>query len=261
MKDILVIGDSCTDIYIYGRCERLCPDAPVPVLIPSEQVSNGGMAKNVYENVKSLGASVDLLTNSTEITKTRYVDEQTNQMLVRIDSEPRPLERVKGLKDIGYGDYQVIIISDYCKGFVHRKDIEFICSSHENVFLDTKKILAPYCARAKVIKINEHELSNNIKAQADLTPFKGNLITTLGPDGCQYQGENYPVEEVKIKAMAGAGDTFISSLAVKFISTRDISTAIKFANECSTIVVQKRGVNRIGDFIKQDSGINLRPIQ
>tara|TARA_R110001583_G_scaffold8965_15_gene42363 strand:+ start:2983 stop:3768 length:786 start_codon:yes stop_codon:yes gene_type:complete len=261
MTDILVIGDSCTDVYIYGRCDRLCPDAPVPVLIPSEQVSNGGMAKNVYENVKSFGSSADFLTNSAEITKTRYVDEKTNQMLVRIDSELRPLDRIKGLKDISYEDYQVIIISDYCKGFLHREDIKFICSSHENVFLDTKKILGPYCAGAKIIKINEQELLNNTNAHVDLSPFKDSLITTLGREGCKHQGGTYPVKEVKIKDMTGAGDTFISSLAVNFISTRDIPTAIKFANKCSTIIVQKRGVNRIGDFIKQGSGINLKAMQ
>jgi len=28
---ILVIGDSCTDVFIYGDIERVCPEAPVPV--------------------------------------------------------------------------------------------------------------------------------------------------------------------------------------------------------------------------------------
>jgi len=28
----LVIGDSCTDRFVYGSCDRLCPEAPVPVL-------------------------------------------------------------------------------------------------------------------------------------------------------------------------------------------------------------------------------------
>ena len=30
MGKILVIGDSCKDVHIYGKCERMCPDAPVP---------------------------------------------------------------------------------------------------------------------------------------------------------------------------------------------------------------------------------------
>ena len=29
---ILLIGDSCTDEYVYGTCDRLNPEAPVPIL-------------------------------------------------------------------------------------------------------------------------------------------------------------------------------------------------------------------------------------
>ena len=29
---VLLIGDSCTDEYVYGTCERLNPEAPVPIL-------------------------------------------------------------------------------------------------------------------------------------------------------------------------------------------------------------------------------------
>ena len=42
---ILVIGDACIDEFVYGKCTRLCPDAPVPVFIPLETIRNGGMSK------------------------------------------------------------------------------------------------------------------------------------------------------------------------------------------------------------------------
>jgi bifunctional ADP-heptose synthase (sugar kinase/adenylyltransferase) len=32
MKKVLVIGDSCTDVFRYGNCDRLCPEAPVQYL-------------------------------------------------------------------------------------------------------------------------------------------------------------------------------------------------------------------------------------
>ena len=48
---ILVIGESCRDVFIYGECNRLCPEAPVPVFNPVKSVDNGGMARNVYRNV------------------------------------------------------------------------------------------------------------------------------------------------------------------------------------------------------------------
>ena len=60
---ILVIGDSCKDVFIYGTANRLCPEAPVPVFIPKRKTETGGMAANVYENIESLSVDVDLITN------------------------------------------------------------------------------------------------------------------------------------------------------------------------------------------------------
>jgi len=87
MKKILVIGDSCIDKFVYGKCDRICPEAPVPVFTPIETVENGGMATNVSTNISSLEPSIQvtLHTNANVIKKTRYVDFKTNQMLVRVD--------------------------------------------------------------------------------------------------------------------------------------------------------------------------------
>jgi D-beta-D-heptose 7-phosphate kinase/D-beta-D-heptose 1-phosphate adenosyltransferase len=246
---ILVIGDSCVDIFVYGKCQRLCPDAPVPILIPTKKIENGGMAKNVYDNIKSIYHNVDLITNENIITKTRYVDEKTNQMMVRVDSENSLSERIKNLNEIHFDNYDIVIISDYCKGFLNEEDIEFICNNHKNVFIDTKKLLGNYCINAKLIKINEIEYENNIKSNIPMEKFYNNLIVTLGEKGCKYKDKIYPVEKVDIKDMTGAGDTFISALAVEFIKSNDVSNSIEFANKCSTIIVQHKGVNKIGDFI------------
>jgi ADP-heptose synthase, bifunctional sugar kinase/adenylyltransferase len=32
---VLVVGDTCSDVYLYGECKRMCPDAPVPVFVPT----------------------------------------------------------------------------------------------------------------------------------------------------------------------------------------------------------------------------------
>ena len=246
---ILVIGDSCQDIYVYGKCERLCPDAPVPVMIPTKTTKTGGMALNVYENVKSIFPSVEIITNKKTITKTRYVDEKSNQMFVRIDSEKTSLERVQNLDTIDFTKYDRIIISDYCKGFITEDDIEFICKNHTNVFIDTKKLLGDYCVNAKVIKINETEYNNNLRANVDLSKFSHNLIVTLGKEGCEFNSQRFPVNEVDIKDMTGAGDTFIACLTVKHLETSNIVESIRYANFCSTIIVQHKGVNKIGSFL------------
>ena len=41
---ILVIGDSCTDVFVYGQIDRMCPEAPVPIFQPVSKKENGGMA-------------------------------------------------------------------------------------------------------------------------------------------------------------------------------------------------------------------------
>ena len=51
---ILVIGDKCTDVFVYGSVDRICPEAPVPVMVSHREESNPRMAGNVYENVKSI---------------------------------------------------------------------------------------------------------------------------------------------------------------------------------------------------------------
>ena len=82
---ILVIGESCKDVFHYGECNRLCPEAPVPVFNSTEITENEGMAKNVQRNLVSLGCDAVLHTNENweDVTKTleediEYISEQNN---------------------------------------------------------------------------------------------------------------------------------------------------------------------------------------
>ena len=241
---ILVIGETCKDIFYYGRCERLCPEAPAPVFEPIKIVSNPGMATNVQRNILALGKECDICTNDNweKITKTRYIHKNTNQMFIRVDENDTNVERCD-VKKIPFSEYEIIVISDYCKGFLTKEDIEYIGSKHECVFLDTKKRLGKWCETASYIKINNYEYEKTVDALDIPQPVRDKTIVTLGPRGCQYQNKVYPVKSVEIKDVSGAGDTFLSSLVVKYLDTKDIKRSLAFANECATIVVQKRGVS------------------
>ena len=48
-----------------------------------------------------------------------------------------------------------------------------------------------------------------------------------------------------VKDVSGAGDTFLSGLVVEYSRSKDINKAIHFAQECTTIVIQKSGVSTI----------------
>jgi bifunctional ADP-heptose synthase (sugar kinase/adenylyltransferase) len=244
MKKILVIGESCRDVFVYCDANRLCPDMPVPVLSILRQTENEGMAKNVQRNIHTLISDCDIITNQnwTGITKTRYIHEHTNHMFIRIDSDHNIKRLNLDINDIDL-NYELIVISDYNKGFLTEEDIEQICNKHNNVFIDTKKILGKWAEKAKYIKINNFEYENS---KSSLTPIlKDKLIHTRGGDGCVFQDIVYPVNRVEVKDSSGAGDSFMSGLVCKYLETKDIISSIIFANKCAADVVQHRGVTTI----------------
>src|SRR6188768_447417 len=53
---VLIIGDVMLDSYLWGKVERISPEAPVPVLHVQKRDKRLGGAANVALNVQSLGA-------------------------------------------------------------------------------------------------------------------------------------------------------------------------------------------------------------
>jgi bifunctional ADP-heptose synthase (sugar kinase/adenylyltransferase) len=247
---ILVIGDSCQDIFIYGRCDRLSPEAPVPVFTPIKTVKNGGMSLNVFENLKSIGVDVNIITNSDKITKTRYVDVTSNQQIIRVDSEKNNCDRIKNIDEIEFDKFDIIIISDYNKGFLHKEDIKFVCEKHKNVFIDTKKLIDENFESCRFIKINKKEYEYNIEHSNYILTIPDKLIVTQGGDGTKFKNETFSVKNVEVKDSVGAGDTFIAVFSYEYMRSGDVENSIRLANKCSSIIVQHKGVNKIGDFIK-----------
>jgi D-beta-D-heptose 7-phosphate kinase/D-beta-D-heptose 1-phosphate adenosyltransferase len=244
LKEILVIGESCKDVFCYGKCNRLAPEAPAPVFNPVRETSNPGMALNVKKNIESLGVPCAIHTNFNweSITKTRYVHIDTNQMFMRVDEHDDKVGKCK-VRDIDFSAYKIVVVSDYNKGFLTKDDIQYISENHPCVFLDTKKKLGKWCENIKFIKINNKEYKRSI----DFLPpnLEEKIIVTLGDKGCLYRGEVYSVNKVEIKDVSGAGDTFLAGLVTDFYKTNDIKKSIVFANECATQVVQRRGVNTL----------------
>ena len=248
---ILIVGDSCKDIFVYGEITKLSPEAPVPVFNPIKQKENGGMAHNVFNNLVSLGVDATLVTNrDTNIRKVRYVDNRSNQMVLRIDEndECEEIDEIIRMhicnNQYQNKTYDAIVISDYCKGFLSKTDIELLCKSNKNVFVDTKKQLGKWIEHATFIKINSFEYKKNYD-YFNNSEFTNKLIITLGSKGCRYNGKDFPVKEVPVKDVSGAGDTFLTGLVYGYLDTNSIHKAIQFAQKCTTIVVQKHGVSTV----------------
>lgn len=249
---ILVIGDSCKDVYIYGDAPRQCPDAPVPVFVPTKNIISKGMSGNVYSNLVSLGVTCDLITNDDEVTKTRYVEEKTNHMIIRVDSGEEDIKRIENVEKIEYNNYDAIIISDYNKGFLTKEDILEISLKHDKTFLDTKKILGDWAKHITYIKVNEVEYERSSKFIDNKEWFHEKLIITKGSSGCVYKDKTYSVKKVEIKDLSGAGDTFLSAFAMKLLKTQDVDFSLQFANKCATSVVQKKGVAIVDSDIEKE---------
>jgi bifunctional ADP-heptose synthase (sugar kinase/adenylyltransferase) len=242
---ILVIGESCRDIFHYGTSSRLCPEAPVPVFKATNKTENGGMAKNVQNNLSSFNICTDIITNKNWefITKTRFVDYRTNHMFLRVDENDTEYGNLsmETLKSYDLKKYDGVIVSDYNKGFLSIGLLMEIPKLHKLVFLDTKKTLGDWSENYSFIKINnkEYEATKHTITKK----IKKRLIITRGSDGSTYRDETYNVPAVEVKDTSGAGDTFISAFAKRYIETNSVEESIKFANNCSTRVVQKRGVS------------------
>ena len=95
--NVLVIGDSCEDEYIYGDYSRLNQEGPIPVLDKTSTEVKAGMAANVNANLKSLGIRTNLITQKRTIKKTRFVDRKvTINYLELIQQEVTPLSGSSG---------------------------------------------------------------------------------------------------------------------------------------------------------------------
>jgi bifunctional ADP-heptose synthase (sugar kinase/adenylyltransferase) len=180
---ILVIGESCEDVYIYTKSDRLSPEAPVPILKVIKEVKSGGMALNVRNNLESINrdAFVVVMTNDKKITKTRYVDYKSNHTFIRIDDGEQFLDKFN-INNIGsyiLNNTDLIIITDYNKGFLSDKDIVDICKLNKPTLLDTKrKLTKEILDVVSYVKLNESEYDNN----EDIIDFISRIERFLGFD-------------------------------------------------------------------------------
>jgi len=152
--NLLVIGDLMIDQYLWGDCNRISPEAPIQIInVDKENILLGG-AGNVINNLKALGAKVDIISvigdcgtsielkallNDIEV-DTKYLVTQKNritskksriiaaqQQVVRYDRESTDEISVKSqdlildsfMKIVA--NYEVILLSDYGKGVLTNK--------------------------------------------------------------------------------------------------------------------------------------------
>lgn len=243
MINVLVIGETCVDRFVYGSVNRISPEAPVPIFVPIESKENSGMSGNVVENLKALAdINITHITNENKITKTRYVDKKSNHMFMRVDEGDNltvghfDLENLKKTLN----NYEIVIVSDYNKGLLSDNDLIEISKNAKLSIIDSKRKLNQNMIQYfDFIKLNKSEYQNNIKLN------HSGLIVTLGDEGAMlYDGkivkQKNPQQTIDV---SGAGDTFVASYILKYYLTKNVIESIEFANDVCGNVVSKKGVS------------------
>lgn len=231
---VLLIGESCKDVYRYGTCARICPEAPVPVFDFSQEEVRPGMVANVKENLQAFGIEVDFITNDpNQLIKRRFVDTKTNHLLLREDCEVL----VDPLPVGNYQNYDAIVISDYCKGAIDYGTVSQMCSDFSGpIFVDSKN---PDLSAFKnsIIKINNDEESKLFKVDES-----SELIVTMGKHGAKWKGRQYTSPPVDVFDVTGAGDVFLATLCYFYLHTKDLNQSIPKAVYLASKSVQHTGV-------------------
>jgi D-beta-D-heptose 7-phosphate kinase/D-beta-D-heptose 1-phosphate adenosyltransferase len=293
---VLVVGDAILDEYLLGDCSRISPEAPVPVLkvTSSRQVLGG--AANTAANVVSLGghatliamvgddegghvlercagrAGVDLVPvdhGLPTLRKTRVVGQ--HQQIVRLDYEdiqaPRPAVEAEILEQVAasIGDCDIVVISDYAKGFLTPSIAQSIIRlAHEaglQVVVDPRPQNRACYAGCDYVTPNWKE-SRALLGLPDMEPspdafepvarslaagMNTNVVLTLGAHGILFHdrdgGEQFslPTLAREVFDVSGAGDTVVAAFALARASGADHRTAVHLANRAASVVVGKFG--------------------
>jgi len=212
----LVIGDVMIDSYLWGKVDRISPEAPVPIVNLKNRENRLGGAANVALNLKSLGAKTimcSVVGNDKESETLIEMFEKQNidvrgiihsqdrpttikhrilagsQHLLRIDSETtKSISEnesellINKVKELAL-EADVIIFEDYDKGVLTEKVIsELIDFANQNnipTVIDPKKRNFWHYKNATLFKPNLKELQEGLGRDIDVKNVQNTDLTNL----------------------------------------------------------------------------------
>jgi len=203
-RRVAVIGDAMLDVYLRGDVERISPEAPVPVVRVRDRRHALGGAANVAQNVRAVGAAVDLIAaigddaggrqlcgmltaidaetaslvtvERPTTTKTRIV--ARSQQVVRVDEEEdadldgQEVARLLGVVTAAVADADALVFEDYNKGVLVPRVIEAAMAAARAksipIVVDPKYRNFFLYRGATIFKPNRRELEAALGADVDL---------------------------------------------------------------------------------------------
>lgn len=209
---VLIIGDVMIDAYLWGKVDRISPEAPVPIVQVNRRANRLGGAANVALNIKALGAEpiicsvigndnqgntfLDLLTDANiseagiiksenRITTTKFRVIGNNAQMLRVDEEMDDelvaedqdlfIKRIQNI--IESNKIDVVIFQDYDKGVISKsvfEKIQKLISGKIPIAVDPKRRNFFHYKGVDLFKPNLKELQ-----EATNTQFNKNDIKSL----------------------------------------------------------------------------------
>jgi rfaE bifunctional protein kinase chain/domain len=203
---ILVIGDVMVDSYLWGKVERISPEAPIPIVALRKRENRMGGAANVAMNIKSMGAkpvlcsvigeddkgtnfldllkkekipTYGILQSSGRITTTKFRIFGNSTQMLRVDEEVENdlsendrnnlIAKIDGI--LSKEKIDGIIFQDYNKGVINPILIKEIIDRATNlkipVAVDPKKKNFYNFTGVTLFKPNLKELKEGMKIEFD----------------------------------------------------------------------------------------------
>ncbi len=206
-QKIVIIGDVMVDSYLWGKVDRISPEAPVPVVVLNKRESRPGGAANVALNVLSLGAEPILCSvigndakgdelleifaelaisekgiyrSDKRITTTKFRIIGNNTQMLRVDDETTDSlneeeneKFITQVEDIINKNHPgCIVFQDYDKGVVTQKLIDRIAKLANilniPIAVDPKKKNFSNYKNVTLFKPNMKELREGLKREIDI---------------------------------------------------------------------------------------------
>jgi bifunctional ADP-heptose synthase (sugar kinase/adenylyltransferase) len=253
------LGDWIDDSYRICNATRLCPEAPVPVLVESRNYTSPGGMGLVVEQLKTLldNGAVSYVEGSRSRKERIFAD---GHLVCRVDYDadkshkqnPQLLENtvLDTLKMVP--PPKLIIVSDYGKGALTESSaMRIMYAAREQnipVLVDAKKNWSWY-KDAYAYFPNQHE-TNTVAVS------EGHVIWKVGARGCEvYRYSDHqrtitsvpPKHERKVMDCTGAGDVFLAAFASKLLTYKRevwdnrLVECAEFANYIAGISVEHIG--------------------
>lgn len=277
MKKILVIGDVILDTFIKGEYTKIGNEA-TPVIVITETKHQIGAAGRVANNIKLLGGEIYLICSVGEddsgdilkkiiipisifYNKSKTTHKTRINNIVRIDDEifekeTRITEIIKDIKNI---NPDIIVVSDYAKGFITQELYNKLIKLKKKIIVDPKILnyKGAYLITPTVKEALELTKEKNInKAVKKLLKMSENVLLTQGKDGMTLYTNNstkhYPTVAKDVVDVTGAGDMVVSIIAYLLSEGYTLEKAIPYANKAAGIVCEHYGQYSV---IKEEIGL------